>query len=418
MPEISKITLPGGGTYDLKDSTARAAIEALEGASYFLGITTTNLTDGSHTSPIVINGQPVSPKNGSITIHGESEFIWCGKNKYPLDVITIEVVSGGHQLNRNTAGASLQVYVHETTTYEPLFLFPEGATTSYAATAYVGRDLDPDWLYFTDSGGNYVKLLNSTTDNCSYVISGSSVYDDCIWAQFGDLSSLGNLAYKDSISYTKDLKTAVSGVNTSKLDTQTVSVVGAISGVTTSKLSTVSCDVVSGVLSGVSANTTKLVKTTVPNVTSAGSASTWSFTMGSGANAETLVISGANGTAATLGTAIDVATGSVNISGTGATVATGVIGSTYQGGVLGAPSGASSTVTLATGSVAANASGATVATGADGGGYVLEAPSGQSSGDVTFAKGTVSAGGTGATVATGASGTVSVVGSASTVEAV
>lgn len=322
MPEISKITLPGGGTYDLKDSTAREAIAALEGASYFLGVTTTAITDQSTTNPITIDGQSVTAKNGNMVIYGNKEFIWSG----------------------------------------------------------------------TSANGK--------------------------WVEFGDLSTLGNLAYKDSISYTKDLKSVVSGVSTSKLDTQSVSVVGAISGVTTSKLSTVSCDVVSGVLSGVSASTTKLVKTTVPNVTSAGSASTWSFTMGSGANAETLVISGANGTAATLGTAIDVATGSVNVSGTGATVATGVTGSTYQGGVLGAPSGASSAVTLATGSVAANASGATVATGSSGGGYVLEAPTGQESGNVTFAKGTVSSSGTGATVATGASGTVNVVGSASDVEAV
>ena len=49
--------------------------------------------------------------------------------------------------------------------------------------------------------------------------------------------------------------------------------------------------------------------TTVPNVTSAGSASTWSFAMGTGSDEHTLIISGGNGTAPSLGTVITVATG-------------------------------------------------------------------------------------------------------------
>lgn len=65
----------------------------------------------------------------------------------------------------------------------------------------------------------------------------------------------------------------------------------------------------------------KLVTTTVPNVTSAGTASTWSFAMGTGTEAETLIISGANNTIPTLGTAKTVATGAVSTSGTGGTVA-------------------------------------------------------------------------------------------------
>lgn len=39
--ELSKITLPSGTTYDLKDAYARAQIEALSGYSVFLGVTTT-----------------------------------------------------------------------------------------------------------------------------------------------------------------------------------------------------------------------------------------------------------------------------------------------------------------------------------------------------------------------------------------
>ena len=57
MPEISKITLPSGTTYDIKDATARSAIA---GGTSFLGITTTPLTDGASTSPIVIDNENVN----------------------------------------------------------------------------------------------------------------------------------------------------------------------------------------------------------------------------------------------------------------------------------------------------------------------------------------------------------------------
>ena len=49
--------------------------------------------------------------------------------------------------------------------------------------------------------------------------------------------------------------------------------------------------------------------TTIPNVTSVGSASTWGFAMGTGNDEHTLIISGGNGSAPSLGTAKTVATG-------------------------------------------------------------------------------------------------------------
>ena len=71
MAEISKITLPSGTTYDIKDSAARSA-------KGWIGITTTELTDGSTTNPIVINGQSVTASAGNITAYGDDEFIWNG----------------------------------------------------------------------------------------------------------------------------------------------------------------------------------------------------------------------------------------------------------------------------------------------------------------------------------------------------
>jgi len=51
MAEISKITLPSGTTYDIKDATARATIA---GAISIKGTTTTALTDEATTNPITI----------------------------------------------------------------------------------------------------------------------------------------------------------------------------------------------------------------------------------------------------------------------------------------------------------------------------------------------------------------------------
>ena len=57
-------------------------------------------------------------------------------------------------------------------------------------------------------------------------------------------------------------------------------------------------------------NIINLFDTTVPNVTSIGSASTWSFALGTGNDAHTLLITGGNSTTPTLGTAKNVVAGS------------------------------------------------------------------------------------------------------------
>jgi hypothetical protein len=98
--------------------------------------------------------------------------------------------------------------------------------------------------------------------------------------------------------------------------------------------------------------TSKLATTTVPNVTSAGSASTWSFAMGTGTDSETLIISGANGAAPTLGTAKTVATGSLSSSGSGGTVMTGLGTASTGSALTGVKVTAQPTVSLATGATA------------------------------------------------------------------
>ena len=83
MPEISKITLPSGNTYDIKDTNARERIAALEAYSAYLGVTTTAIFDGSTTNPVTIGGQSITAKHGEIVNYGSSEFIWNGELSTP-----------------------------------------------------------------------------------------------------------------------------------------------------------------------------------------------------------------------------------------------------------------------------------------------------------------------------------------------
>lgn len=78
MADISKITLPSGSTYDLKDKWARDQIASLSGYTYYMGVTTTALSDGSTTNPVIINGSSVTANTGGICTYQSKEFIWNG----------------------------------------------------------------------------------------------------------------------------------------------------------------------------------------------------------------------------------------------------------------------------------------------------------------------------------------------------
>ncbi len=77
MAEISKIKLPSGTEYDIKDATARAAIA---GGTSFLGVTTTALTDGSSTTTITIGGESVNAVNGGMVIYESKEFVYSSSD--------------------------------------------------------------------------------------------------------------------------------------------------------------------------------------------------------------------------------------------------------------------------------------------------------------------------------------------------
>lgn len=84
MADISKITLPSGGVYDIKDQGARDLIAELLNYHDYLGVTSTVLVDGVTTSPdIVIAGETVTASTGDVVTansggqSGGEEFIYA-----------------------------------------------------------------------------------------------------------------------------------------------------------------------------------------------------------------------------------------------------------------------------------------------------------------------------------------------------
>ena len=81
-PKISKITLPSGTTYDIKDADAQSKISnimnTLTSALKYVGVTTTELFDGSTSGTITINGDSHTAAAGDVAIYGDKEFIFNG----------------------------------------------------------------------------------------------------------------------------------------------------------------------------------------------------------------------------------------------------------------------------------------------------------------------------------------------------
>jgi hypothetical protein len=81
---ISKITLPTGSTYHIKDEEARSNITQLQtlatGAMYYIGISTTTITDGGTQNPTIDSAVKTMTANeaGAVCIFGEKEYVWNG----------------------------------------------------------------------------------------------------------------------------------------------------------------------------------------------------------------------------------------------------------------------------------------------------------------------------------------------------
>lgn len=64
--------------YDVKDAYARQMISDLGNSMYWIGVTTTALTDGSTTNPITVGGDSVTAEIGAVAQYDGEEFAWNG----------------------------------------------------------------------------------------------------------------------------------------------------------------------------------------------------------------------------------------------------------------------------------------------------------------------------------------------------
>ena len=282
MADISKITLPSGNTYELKDAVARQAIA------------------GGMAKIIAWNGASTP------------------------DVSTI----------------------------------PEGVVVTYNETDYTGTlaasAADATGFYFVYSSTQ--KGDSDVYDEYTVVTVGGTKS----WEKIGDtaftLPDFGALAFKDNVTASASAVTFSGGTTDKCLGsdaTFTTTVTPSTTNIkATASGATVGADGTDTFVKSYPGTTSKLATTTIPNVTAAGSASTWSFAMGTGDDAETLIISGGNSTAPTLGTAITAATGSLDANGGGASVMTGLGTATTASALTGVKVTAQPTVALATGATA------------------------------------------------------------------
>lgn len=319
MADISKITLPSGNTYDIKDAVARQAISG--GVSFIIA------WSGAST-PVVADipaGVVVRYNNTDYT--GE-------KTTASAEPGAFYLVKAGSDLNK----------------YDEYFVVDNSGTKSWEKMGSMDIDLSGlGALAYKDSvtlskGSSATNVLGTgtTVTTASSSVSFASHTTDKVLGSDATFTTTVTPA-------TTNIKATASGtaVGADGTDTFVKSYPG-----TTSKLATTTVP-----------NVTGNSDVSIPNVTSAGSASTWSFAMGTGNDAETLIISGANGSAPTLGTALSaskvtlgtaktVATGSLSASGGGGTVMTGLGTATTASALTGVKVTTQPTVALSTGASA------------------------------------------------------------------
>lgn len=270
---------------------------------------------------------------------------------------------------------------------------PAGVVVKYNGTNYTGTlaaSADTIGKFYLVKSSTNVETLD-VYDEYATIETGASSY---AWEKIGDtqldLGNLGELAYEDNVIFNKgfgdnvlgEATTFTAGSSSVSFGTHTTkSAIGSNAtftvtqpSVTVTPTTTNIKATASGAAVGADGTDTfvksypgaisKLVTDTVPNVTSAGSASTWGFAMGSGNDAETLIISGANGSAPTLGTAKTVATGALASNGGGSSVMTGLGTASTGSALTGVKVTTQPTISLSTGA-SAGAGVISVATGID-----------------------------------------------------
>jgi hypothetical protein len=324
MAEISKITLPSGNTYELKDATARQMISG--GVSFIVA------WDGTGTA--VAANVPKGVNAGGVTGTLEAADAQAGAfylvksastpSSETLDIYDEYVVIGSTTKSWEKIGDT-QLNLSDVVT---------GVSLTKQTDVVLGEATT-----FTNASSS-VSFTGGTTDKVLGEATTFSVSKPAITVT-PSTTNIKATASGAAVGANGTAK-VITGFGTHTTDT----FVKSVTAETGKNLVTTTVPNVTGNTTVTIPNVTGNTNVTIPNVTSVGSASTWNFAMGSGDAAETLIISGANSTAPTLGTALSaskvtlgtaltatnttlgtaktVATGATSTTGTGDAVVTGV----------------------------------------------------------------------------------------------
>jgi hypothetical protein len=184
MAEISKITLPSGTTYDLKDATARSQIAALSNYTAYAGVTTSVLTDGATTNPIVVGGNNVTAKTGMICTYGSKEFIWNGSAWQEFG----DLSGLGNLAYADTASASYT---------------PAGSVTS-TFTGTIGQSIE---ILAADSDPKLAPIENPHADDFVKIYDGTGTITGTTFTG-ASMTSTGTFTPSGSVSLTNSNQTA------------------------------------------------------------------------------------------------------------------------------------------------------------------------------------------------------------------
>ena len=293
MADISKITLPSGNTYNIKDAVAR---EAIAGGVSFIIAWSGNTTPVPANIPagvvVTYNGTNYT---GTLAANaaqpGAFYLVKSSTQKDTLDVYDEYVAVGAAGNKTWERLGDTQISLSDLGALAYKDSATGTATTSPSAVTFTGRTTDT----VLGSDATFTTTVTPSTTNIKATASGVAVGAN------GTAAAITGFGAHTTETFVK----SVSADTTKKLVTTTVP------------------------------NVTGNTNVSIPNVTSVGTASTWAFAMGSGDDAETLIITGNNSTTPTLGTTLSaskvtlgtaktVATGEATTSGSGSAIVTDV----------------------------------------------------------------------------------------------
>lgn len=325
MPDISKIQLPSGGVYQIKDAVAREAISG--GVSFIIA------WDGSST-PVPGN----IPAGVVVTYNGTT---YTGTLSAETTGDEPHAQAGAFYLvkSQTQAGSTLDAYDE---------YVPVGVTG-----AKVWEKIGDTQIDLTDvvTGVSLTKQTDNVLGEATTFTAGSSSVSFTGRTTDVALGEATTFALTSGAvthgALTGHTDTVLGTGSTFSVTEPTITVTPTTTYIKASASGTaVGANGTANAITGFGTHTTdtfvksvtaetnkKLDTTTVPNVTGntqvTANKSTWTFTMGSGDASETLIIGGGNGsdvtaTNTTLGTAKTVATGTTSTTGTGDAIVTGV----------------------------------------------------------------------------------------------